>query len=73
MTATILKAEYEELLLDSNRYEMLLDCLYEYACLSWNEKHLGFDNEKLCDLLKLIDRFDYEKKFKELKKEKQDE
>lgn len=73
MIITITKAEYEELLLDSNRYEMLLDSLYENAGLNWNGESLEFDDEKLCDLLKLIDRFNYEKRFKELNKEKQDE
>lgn len=69
-TVTISKAEYEDLLLFNERYELLLEALYEHAHLSWNKTYLDFSCEKVSDLLKLIDGCDYRAKFKELERRK---
>ncbi len=66
-TVTIFKSEYDELLENSLKYEMLLENLYSNARKSnWNKNEISFNDDKLCDLLKLIDKFDYKKIYKSI-------
>lgn len=74
-TVTISKSEYDELLENSLKYEMLLENLYSNASESWDKNKIAFDDNKLSDFLRTIDKFDYEKNYKRLneKKEKPNE
>ena len=65
--------EYEELLEKSLKYEMLLEALYNESYLNYNKTGLAIESSNLDKFLKVFDKFDYNKKLRELKeKEKKD-
>lgn len=64
---TITKDEYEELLEQSIKYELLLATIYENASLSYTKELYIDGGTDLSKILKHIDSFDYNKKLKELK------
>lgn len=71
-TVTIFKSEYDELLENSLKYEMLLENLYSNAKESWDKNKLAFDDNKLSDFLRTIDKFDYKKNYKRLNEKKEE-
>ena len=62
----IAKAEYEELLESSLKYEMLLEALYNESYLNYNKTGLAIESSNVDKFLKVFDKFDYNKKINEL-------
>ena len=64
---------YEELIVKSEYFAILVDCLYDGARLNYNEKELVFDSESLGVILRTIDHSAYMSKLNELKELKEKE
>lgn len=63
----ITKSEYEDLLESTLKYEMLLEAIYNESYLNYNETGLAIESSNVDKFLKVFDKFDYNKKLKELK------
>ena len=61
---------YNELLIKAEKYETLLDCMYESAQLSWNEKCLNYNDEIISSILRTLDSSCYLTTLERLKEEK---
>lgn len=73
-TVTIDIQTYNDLILAHEKYEMLLDAIYNDAELSWDKKFLAPQAQKFNAILSIIDPVSYDSAIEELKKgEKTDE
>lgn len=62
----ITKDEYEDLLQNTLKYEMLLEALYNESFLNFNKTGLMVESSSIDKFLKVFDKFDYNKKLSEL-------
>lgn len=65
-TVTIFKSEYDELLENSLKYEMLLEALYNESHLNHNQTELSVESLSISNFLKVLDKFDYKEKLRKL-------
>lgn len=66
----ISQEEYRDLLESDIKLDMLIQAIYESSSLSWDNKHLTINNERVSEMLNVIDEFNYKPKLEALKKEK---
>lgn len=59
--------ENEYLMRKAFKYELLIDMLFDNSTISTWFDGLRFDDEKICDLLKIIARERYEGRLEDLK------
>lgn len=57
----ITKDEYEDLLQNTLKYEMLLEALYNESFLNFNKTGLMVESSSIDKFLKVFDKFDYNK------------
>ena len=62
--------ETEYLMREAFKYELLRDALFDNSEISAWSNDLRFDDEKICDLLRLIERDRYEECLEDLKESK---
>lgn len=60
--------ENEYLMRKAFKYELLIDTLFDNSTISTWADDLRFDDEKICDLLKLIELDSYEGRLEYLKR-----